>query len=64
MERIDTVLNGKEFFPKNKEAPKETLRAQIAQYNAQRNIYTSTLKEKENRRGMRISPFEKKGDLR
>jgi hemolysin D len=40
-------LNGKKFFPKSSEAPEETLRAQIAQYNAQRNIYTSTLKEKE-----------------
>ncbi len=47
MERIDAILNGKEFFPKSKEAQEETLRAQIAQYNAQRNIYTSTLKEKE-----------------
>lgn len=47
MERIDAVLNGKEFYPKGKEDPEETVRVQISQYNAQRNIYTSTLKEKE-----------------
>ncbi len=47
MERINAVLYDKEFLPSGKEVPNETVQAQITQYNAQRNIYTSTLKEKE-----------------
>ena len=47
MERINAILYDKEFLPSSREVPKETVQAQITQYKAQRNIYTSTLKEKE-----------------
>lgn len=47
MERIDAVLTGKDFLPASNETQEETVSAQIAQYNAQKNIYVSTLKEKE-----------------
>ncbi|MBU1052972.1 MAG: HlyD family type I secretion periplasmic adaptor subunit [Proteobacteria bacterium] len=47
MERIDAVLTGKDFLPASNETQEETVSAQIAQYEAQKNIYVSTLKEKE-----------------
>ncbi len=47
MERIDAVLSGRGFSPSRKDVPPETVHTQIAQYNAQRNVYASTLKEKE-----------------
>jgi hemolysin D len=47
MERVNAVLSGKNFNPSQKDISPETTQAQIAQYNAQRNVYNSTLKEKE-----------------
>lgn len=48
MERIDAVLTGKDFLPASNETQEKTVSAQIAQYKAQKNIYVSSLKEKEN----------------
>jgi hemolysin D len=47
MERINAVLYEKKFLPSGVDVPKETVQSQITQYNAQRNVYASTLKEKE-----------------
>jgi hemolysin D len=47
MERINAVISGRGFSPSAKGFPPETVRSQIAQYNAQRNVYASTLKAKE-----------------
>jgi len=47
MERVNAVLSGRGFSPSGKDIPQDTLRTQIAQYNAQRNVYISTLNEKE-----------------
>jgi hemolysin D len=47
MERIHAVLYNKEFLPSGRGMPRETVHAQITQYNAQKNVYTSTLQEKE-----------------
>ncbi|OGP60727.1 MAG: hypothetical protein A2V65_01325 [Deltaproteobacteria bacterium RBG_13_49_15] len=47
MERINAILSDRSFSPSDKDFPAETVKTQIAQYDAQRNIYASTLKEKE-----------------
>ena len=47
LERINSVLAEKEFSPVGKDNSSEIVKAQITQYKAQRDVYTSTLKEKE-----------------
>jgi hemolysin D len=47
MERVNAVLSGTEFSPTRKGFTSDTLQTQIAQYNAQKNVYISTLNEKE-----------------
>lgn len=47
MERINAVLNEKDFSPGKKDRASEIVRAQMTHYEAQRDVYNSTLKEKE-----------------
>jgi hemolysin D len=47
MARIDAVLSDNGFAPSRKNISPEAIQTQIAQYNAQKNVYASTLKEKE-----------------
>jgi hemolysin D len=48
LDRINAVLAEREFSPKSKGHSQEVIRAQTAHYQAQRDVYNSTLKEKEN----------------
>lgn len=47
MERINAVLSHSRFSPSRTDNNTEAISAQMAQYNAQRAVYTSTLQEKE-----------------
>jgi len=47
LERINSVLAEKEFSPGGKDNSSEIIKAQMTQYKAQRDVYNSTLKEKE-----------------
>lgn len=47
LERINSVLAEKEFSPAGKDNSSEIIKAQMTQYKAQRDVYNSTLKEKE-----------------
>jgi len=47
LERIDSVLAEKEFSPRKQDHTTEIIQAQTTHYKAQRNVYNSTLKEKE-----------------
>jgi hemolysin D len=47
MERINSVLSEKEFAPGKKDSSSEIVKAQMTHYQAQRDVYNSTLKEKE-----------------
>jgi hemolysin D len=47
MERVHAVLENRGFSPREKGGHNETVQTQTAQYNAQRNLYFSTLQEKE-----------------
>jgi hemolysin D len=47
MERVNAVLTKKEFSPSPKSLSQETIKAQAAHYDAQKNLYETTLKEKE-----------------
>ena len=48
LDRINAVLAEKEFTPPKKDHSAEVIQAQTAHYQAQREVYNSTLKEKEN----------------
>jgi hemolysin D len=48
MERVNAVLAERSFHPSGKGFPQEAVNMQLAQYRAQRDVYSSTLKEKEN----------------
>lgn len=47
MERINAVLNEKDFTPRSKVRASEIMQAQKIHFQAQRDVYDSTLKEKE-----------------
>ena len=47
MERINSVLSEKEFSPGKKDNSSEIVKTQMTHYQAQRDVYNSTLKEKE-----------------
>jgi len=47
MERINAVLNEKDFSPRSKGRASEIMQAQKVHFQAQRDVYDSTLKEKE-----------------
>ncbi len=47
MERVEALLNGKEFAPSMANYPAEMITAQTAQYQSQLAVYHSTLQEKE-----------------
>jgi len=47
MERINAVLADKDFSPRGKDHASEIIKAQTTHYQAQRDVYNSTLKEKE-----------------
>lgn len=47
MDRINAVLAEEDFSPKGKRGASEILKAQMKHYQAQRNVFESTLKEKE-----------------
>jgi hemolysin D len=47
MGRIDAVLNEKGFSPAGKDLASEIVKTQMTHYQAQRDVYNSTLKEKE-----------------
>ncbi|PKN65789.1 MAG: hypothetical protein CVU54_18490 [Deltaproteobacteria bacterium HGW-Deltaproteobacteria-12] len=48
LDRINAVLDEKDYAPKGKWHSQEVIQAQTAHYNAQREVYNSTIKEKEN----------------
>ncbi len=48
LDRINAVLAEKEFTPRKRGHSREVIQAQTAHYQAQRQVYNSTLKEKEN----------------
>jgi hemolysin D len=47
MDRVDAVLAGRDFNPSRGVGPREAINMQSAQFRAQRDVYTSTLQEKE-----------------
>ena len=47
MDRINAVLAEKDFSPRGKSRASEIVKAQMTHYQAQRDVYNSTLKEKE-----------------
>ena len=47
LERINSILSEKDFSPKKQNHASEIIQAQTTHYQAQRDVYNSTLKEKE-----------------
>ena len=47
MERVNAVLGTGEFSPSGKSVPQDVMKTQTAHYHAQKNLYDSTLREKE-----------------
>lgn len=47
MERVNAVLGTGEFSPSGKSVPQDVMKTQTAHFHAQKNLYESTLKEKE-----------------
>lgn len=47
MDRINAVLNEKDFSPGRKDRASDIVKTQMTHYEAQRDVYNSTLKEKE-----------------
>ncbi|MDD5168552.1 MAG: HlyD family type I secretion periplasmic adaptor subunit [Syntrophales bacterium] len=47
MRRVNAILAAEEFTPSGKRGSSDAVKTQLAHYNAQKNLYESTLKEKE-----------------